>query len=449
MLDKPYGLAIIIEFKKEGVIKKYTVALITAFLLLLSSLSLASETTYEQYIARGVLNLEAKDYRAAKTEFESALRDVPGDFTATLYLGIAQSRSADKEAETTLKKALAMKPGDARAALETGIYYFNRAAYRTSIEYFNSALAAPESDLTAVTKEYLRVAAFEGGAKPWTLNVSLGTQYDSNVILNASEGALPQGISRKADWRAVLYMKGRYDFVKTERTEASIAYSFYQSLHAKLTDFNVSDHLLDMRATYALSPQVSLRGIVAFEYTFMGGNDYDSAYSLSPAVIVSEGNGYSTVVEYIYKKSHFINSDLFFNNSDRSGPNNLVAVTQDIPLSPFLFAKVGYAHDVDSTGKDYWSYRGDKLLAVLQLALPKSIYLELSGQYYNKNYKGPYQIPGDDRKDRTYTAAVSASKILSQRFSITVGQLYERNKSNTAVFDYKRGITSLFVNARF
>ncbi len=440
----------IIKVKKEGAIRNYAILFVTAFVALLSSLSFASETTYEQHIARGVLLMEEKNYRDAISEFTAALGDHPGDFTGTLYLGIAQSRSGSREAETTLKKAVAIRPGDARASLELGIYYFNRAAYTASVEYFNKALAAaPDSDLAPVTREYLRAAAREGGAKPWMLNISLGTQYDSNVVLNGSETPLPEGISRKSDWRAVLYLKGKYDFLKTERTEASLAYSLYESLHAKLSDFNVSDHLLDLRATYSLTPLISLRGVAALEYGFVGGHDYDSVYSLSPAVIVSEGNGYSTVVEYVYKKSRFINSDLFFDNSDRTGSNNLVAVTQNIPLSPAVSARVGYAHDVDSTRQDFWSYQGDKLLAAVQFALSRSVYLDLSGEYYRRNYEGPFQVPGDNRKDKEYTASVSATKLLSQNYSVSVGQLYVRNKSNTEVFDYKRAITSLFLNARF
>ncbi|MCL5422450.1 MAG: tetratricopeptide repeat protein, partial [Nitrospirae bacterium] len=194
-LDKQYNF-LIIKLKKGGAIRNYTVVIMTAFFVLLSSFSYASETTYEQHIAKGVSDIEAKNYREAITEFESALKDSPGDFTTTLYLGIAQSRAGDNEAETTLKKALAMKPGDARASLELGIYYFNKAAYNTSADYFNRTIAAaPNTDLSAMAKEYLRVAALEGGAKPWMLNVSLGTQYDSNVVLNGAEGALPQGIS--------------------------------------------------------------------------------------------------------------------------------------------------------------------------------------------------------------------------------------------------------------
>jgi hypothetical protein len=42
-----------------------------------------------------------------------------------------------------------------------------------------------------------------------------------------------------------------------------------------------------------------------------------------------------------------------------------------------------------------------------------------------------------------------ATKHLSDRYSITIGQLYASNNSNIKEFDYKRAITSLFLNVRF
>ncbi len=429
---------------------KYIASVALLAILSYATLAHADEAAYEQHLAKGVLYMESKDFTAAEAEFNSALKESPGDFTATLYLGIAQSRLGDKSAETTLKRALAAKPGDPRTSLELGIYYFNNAAYDASRNYLGEAVsAAPNSEISAAAKEYLQAISLRGTSKPWTVNVSLGTQYDSNVVLNGAGGPLPQGISRKSDWRAVAYAKGEYSFLRTDRADASIAYSIYQSLHAKLSDFDVSYHLLELKSTYALSPRLSLRGSGAFEYSFVGGNDYDAAYSLSPALIISEGGGYSTEVEYIYKKTRFMNSDLFFNNSDRTGPDNLVGVMQHIPLHPSVLARVGYFHDVNSTRQDFWSYRGDDALIGLQFSLPKEIYLDLYGEYYHKNYKGPFEPLGENRRDRTYTASISATKLLSPHYSVTLGQAYVRNESNTSVFDYNRAITSLFLNARF
>ena len=394
--------------------------------------------------------MQALDFGGAAAEFDLALKERPEDFTATLYLGIAQSRLGDKRAEISLKKALALKPRDARASFELGVYYFNAGQYTTSRDYLGDSVSiSPNTEISEIAEEYLRAISRGKALKPWTVNIALGTQYDSNVLLSEAGGPLPQGISRKADWSAVAYLKGEYNFYRTERTEASASYSFYQSLHAKLSDFNVTYNLFDIRATYALSRMFSMRGIGDFEYSFIGGNDYDAAYSLSPAIIISEGGGYSTVVEYIYNRTRFMNSALFFDNSDRTGSDNLEGVTQNIPLLSSVLARIAYSHDVDSARQLFWSYRGDKVLVGFQLSLPRDIYVDLHGDYTHRDYKGIFETSSENRKDKIYNVSISATKVLSQYYSVTIGQEYLRNQSNTSVFDYNRAITSLFLNARF
>ena len=436
--------------QKEGVIRNFKAVIITVFFVLLSSLSYATEATYEQHIAKGVLHVEAENYRDAIAEFESALKDVPGDFTATLYLGIAQGRAGNREAETTLKKALAMKPGDSRTSLELGIYYFNKGAFNLSEDYFNRTIAAvPNTDLSAAAKEYLSVATTGGTAKPWMLNISMGTQYDSNVVLNGSDSPLPQGISGKSDWRAVLYLKGRYNIVTKKKLEGSIGYSLYQSLHGKLSDFNVTQHLLELRAAYKISPSLNLSGTYSFEYVNLGGDNYDYAHSVTPSLVISEGNGLSTIIEYRYRDIHFKDSDRFFNNSDRTGSNNLIGITQNIPVSNFISAKAGYSHDEDSTRKDFWDYKGDKAFMGIRLKMPQSVFLDLYGEYYRKGYEGESPISNSKRKDIVHTYSGTATKTLTDRCSITIGQSYTMNKSNIFAYDYNRSITSLFLNVRF
>ena len=394
--------------------------------------------------------MEANNYLDAIAEFKSALKDSPGDFTATLYLGIARSRTGDGEAETTLKEALAIKPGEPRASLELGIYYFNKGAYNLSQDYFNKTIAsAPNTELSAAAKEYLSAASTGGTAKPWMLNISLGTQYDSNVVLNGSEDTLPQGISRESDWRTVLYLKGRYNIVAKENLEGSIGYSLYQSLHARLSDFNLTQHLLDLRAAYNISPSLNLMGTYSFEYVYLGGDNYDYAHSISPSLVISEGKGFSSIIEYRYRDIHFQDSERFVNNSDRTGSNNLIGITQNIPVSNLISAKAGYSHDEDSTREDFWDYRGNKGFMGLRLKMPHSVFLDLYGEYYSKEYEGINPISDSRRKDIVHTYSGTATKALTDRCSITIGQSYTMNKSNIFAYDYNRSITSLFLNARF
>ncbi|GAB4411888.1 MAG: hypothetical protein OHK0032_07820 [Thermodesulfovibrionales bacterium] len=420
---------------------------ITLFALIVS-ISHAKEATYEQRIAMGVLNLEANNYSDAVSEFRAALKEKPDDLTATLYLGIALSRSGESEAETILKKALSMNPREPRTNLELGIYYYNKALYDEARDYLENTIRfAPKTEFSARAEEYLR--AMKGAVRPWALNFSIGTQYDSNVVLNSTSNPLPPGITRKSDWRAVLYLKGRYNIIEKEGMEGSIGYSLYQSLHSRLSDFNVTQHLLELRGTYNVSPSLKLGGVYSFEYVYLGGDEYDYAHSISPSLTISEGKGFSTAVEYKYRNIHFKDSDLFANNSERTGSNNLIGITQNIPLTGSVSARLGYSHDVDSTRKDYWDYSGDKGFMSVRFNMQYRILIDLYGEYYRRDYDGVSPYSDSKRKDIIHTYAVSVTKGLSDRCSITIGQSYTRNTSNITAYDYKRAITSIFLNARF
>jgi hypothetical protein len=408
------------------------------------------DPAYEVAVTKAVNKIENADYEGAITDLKEVLRTRPNDEQATLYLGIALNRLGKRDAEGILEKALLMNPKNPRTNLELGIYYYNKSTYDEAGDYLENTISlAPNTEFSAKAKEYLRNIKQGAAIKPWALNISVGGQYDSNVILNSSDNPLPEGISGKSDWRAIIYLKGRYNFITGERAEGSVGYSLYQSLHAKLTDFNITEHLLELKAGYRILPMLNLRGMYSFEYVSVGGDPYDYVHSISPSLIVSEGRGFSTVVEYRYRKSHFMDTELFEDNSDRTGSNNLVGITQNIPIGEFIVFRVGYSHDVDSTKEDSWAYRGDKGMAGLQLNFPNNISIDLNGEYYNKDYKGISPIEGKEREDKVSTASISVTKLLSDSYSITIGKLYTRNKSNIEAYDYKRAITSLFFSARF
>ena len=409
-----------------------------------------TDTAYEIAITKAVNKIENADYEGAVKDLEEVLKTRPGDEQATLYSGIALSRLGKREAEEVLKRALSINPGNPLTNLELGIYYVNKSMYDEAGDYFENTIElAPNTEFSAKAEEYLRLLRQRGVLKRWALDILIGGQYDSNVVLNSDDNPLPEGVSRESDWRAVLYLKGGYKFIKSEKAEGSISYSLYQSLHSKLTDFNITDHLLELMGTYAISSVINLKGTYSFEHVSVGGDTYDFAHSINPSLIISEGSGFSTVIEYRYRKSHFVDSELFEDNSDRTGSNNLIGVTQHIPIGTSVIFKVGYSHDVDSTREDYWDYRGDKGIAGLQFNLPSNIYMALSGEYYNKDYKGINPIEGKEREDKISTASISVTKLLSNNYGITIGELYTRNKSNIEAYDYKRAITSLFFSSRF
>lgn len=431
-------------------IKKVTSLAAVLLLFAMPVGSYAVEMTYEQHVLKGREYTKADNFSAAIDEFRSALRERPDDREATLYLAVVLNSSGDKEAESMLKKALFMDPTDPRTNLELGICYYNKATYDEAADYFENTISlAPATEFSAKAERYLEMIRQKTGGKKWSILINAGGQYDSNVILNAAGSPLPQGISGKADWKATLSLKGRYNIPGGEKADASLGYSLYQSLHSKLSDFNISQHILDLSGGYSISPSLALRGAYSFEYVYVGGKGYNDAHIIAPSLVISEGKGFTALLEYKYRKSNFIDSDQFQDNSERTGSNNSIGITQYIPLGRSVVGSIGYFYDKDSTNKDYWDYTGSRVTAGLLSRITSNILIDLSGEYYNKDYKGV--SPGEQaaRLDRAYTAAISATRTFSEKYSLTLGYYYTDNRSNMAAYSYDRSITSLFLNVRF
>ena len=306
------------------------------FFVLILSVTVSAEGLYEQSMAIGMASFEKKDFTAAEEAFRAALRESPDDYSATLHLGMAlSSRDGSKEAENLFKKALGMNPQDPMVNLNLGIYYYRKAVYPEARDYFETAAeVAPNTEYSVQANQYLAKMK-EKGPKPWSLDAAFGMQYDSNVILGPDNAPLPGGISRKADWLAVLYLKGQYDFLLSGGFRSGVSYSVYQSLHTKLSDFNITQQVAGLNFSYELSRSVTLKGSYAFEYVLVGGDTYDHMQTLNPAIVFNYGKGFSTTIDYSYSNFHFSDSGLFPDNSDRTGFNHRVGVSEFMPLTDF------------------------------------------------------------------------------------------------------------------
>lgn len=420
--------------------------LVAAFI---PALALARESDYEKYLARGVAAIEQQHYNDAVQEFRAALTERPDDPAATLYLGTTLSRAGYPGAAVVLKKALELNPQDPRANLEMGIDCYKRTEYRAAAEYFSrTKQLAPDTELAEKAERYLQ-ATRQGGEKNWSAGIQTGIQYDSNVVLNGIDGLLPEGISHKSDWRLVLNLKARYLLVRQRQGELWIGYNGYQSLHNRLQKFNVSRQQLEAGSGYNLSPALTIGASYVYEYDLVGGDDFNAAHAFSPSVTVNEGRGFSTVLSFGYRKNHYMHSELFSDNQNRSGSCNSLGITQQMRFGDAVEFRAGYLHAVESTRKDYWDYRSDQGLADMRVTLPRQIAVTLGGAYEQRDYKGIYPLTTDKRRDRISTVSVTATKVLSDQLSVTLGQIYVRNRSNIGAFDYKRAVSSLFLNVRF
>ena len=419
------------------------------FLLIISSAAYAEEkATFELSVTKGILALDKQEYEKAVAYFRAAVQEKPEDPSANLYLGIALNNSGnEQDGERFLKKALKLDPLSPQTNLELGIFYYKKGFHAEARDFFETAKHnAQETDLSDFAEAYIEnIDQKEIKVKNWALNLTTGIQYDSNVILDSSAGPLPEGISRKSDWRGIIFFEGKITPLLTDHISLGPTYSFYQSLQAELTDFNVQQHLPGFLLDISLSKNVILKAFYNYEYTTVGNEEYVSAHNISPVVTIAEGSGFFIVLRYQYQDKDFKDSDMFPNNSERDGFNNLGGISQYVPLTRLCLLGLHYTYDYDSAAEKYWSYRGNAGHADLRFDLGKNWILDLYGQYYRKDYKADYPGTSTKRSDKMTTFYSNLTKTFASRFDITAGWTYVNNKSNIDVFEYDRNIATLTI----
>ncbi len=421
--------------------------LLLFFIIIISSAAYAEEkATFERSMTKGTLALDQQEYEKAVAHFRSAVQEKPDNPSANLYLGISLNNSGnEQEGERFLKKALKLDPLSSQTNLELGILYYKKGFHVEARDFLEAAKNnAKGTDLADLAEAYIEDIDQEGiNVKNWALSLTAGGQYDSNVILDSGAGPLPEGISRKSDWRGIIFIEGKFTPRLTDQITLGPTYSFYQSLQAELTDFNVQQHLPGFLFDISVSKHVLLNASYYYEYTKVGNEEYVSAHSISPVVTIAEGKGFFTVLRYRYQDKDFKDSDMFPNNSERDGLNNLAGISQYIPLTPLCLLGLHYTYDYDSAAEKYWSYRGNAGQVDLSFDLGKSWTLDLYGQYYRKDYKADYPGTSTTRTDKMTTCSSNLTKTFASRFDITAGWMYVNNSSNIDVFEYDRNIATL------
>jgi tetratricopeptide (TPR) repeat protein len=418
---------------------------------LLAAPAFATEADFEKQMARGVAALEANEPDQSAAEFRAALAEHPLDPEANLFLGIALSRTNDPQAESVLKKALALDPDNQRTNLELGIFYFRKNITDEAADHFDTVIkTSSDNDLTAQAREYLSKLDTNSKGRRWTLQALTGMQYDSNVILNAEGLPLPPGVSRKSDWRALVSLTGGYSLFKKEKLEIQAEYNFFQSLHFYFTSYNVTQNTLKLQGKYDCSDRISFKGGYALEQVLLGGNQFDYANTLAVSGTLNHVSGASSAVEARYRNTSYKNSDMFLTNSERSGSNYLLGFSHQMPLTSIAVVRAGYAFDMDRANSgDSWDYNGNRVSAGVNVPLPYAVKMDLSTDVHWRNYQGIGSYSISKRTDTSWTTNLMFNKALSQQYSVTAGFSVDRTYSNVPVFDYSRYLTTMIFNMRF
>lgn len=424
--------------------------ILLAALCSISVPAFATEADFQKSMARGVVALESGDAATAQDEFRSALKEHPTDPEATLYLAISLNRANDPDAESALKNALRLDPANPRINLELGSYYYNRKMFEEAGDYFENLLAQqPDAEMKAAADGYLAAIRKQGSGKRWGVTATGGVQYDSNVPLAADSGPLPAGVSRKGDLRGLFNISLTGVALRDTQQELTGSYSFYQTAHLRLSDFNLTQNLIDVTYKRQVSPLLSARVSGSFESILLGGKLFDNDVNITPGLFAVFREGMISGFEYRLRGSSYSNSSTYPTNSDRNGVSHAVIISHRQQLSDTLNARAGYTYERDLAKVDAWSSSAHLGSAGLAVRLPESLLLDVTLDVAARKYDEALAGVTAARSDTTVTGGASLTWQQSERFGVSLGYSYTGNSSNVSGYDYSRSITSIMVQGRY
>ena len=327
--------------------------------------------------------------------------------------------------------------------------------YEDSEQEFQTALNLdPTSELGKGALKYLEAIKARERIVPkkWRLNASLSYQYDDNVVLEPDDTTSATRVSNEGDSRAVLFVDGEYHFIQSFPWTMGIHYSFYQSIHSRLHDYDLQNHQGTLFGNY----QGRWRNIpyqfqLDYKYsnTTLDEKRYLQSHGLTATLNLQMSSNLLTQIQYRFQDKDFHYS-VIHHTANRDGINNLVGITQYLFLFENRgFFRVGYFYDNDSTNGSNWDYDGYKVLTGLRFPFLCKTSIDMDFHYYQQEYDNHDFIFKHSRRDEEYTYNFSLYRNIYKHFDATFRYTRIDNGSNIDFYDYDRNIYSLTFSVWF
>jgi tetratricopeptide (TPR) repeat protein len=414
-------------------------------------------TLEEAPLELGIALLQSNAPADALPWLQRAQGNPDTDAPASLYLGIAHLRLGQfAGAHASFAHAAAADPTlDLAVHYYQGVTAFREAQWKAAETQFTAVVnMSPDSAMGREARAFLSKLheARPGGQRRYHLYASAGFQYDSNVVLAPSNEVLKSqlGISRQADGRAVLSAGGIYTPWQTDRSALSVGYEAYQTLHFKLTDFDIQDHRINVQLVHQVGRfQLGILG--RYDYYFLKDQSFLQEATALPWLTLPEGRTGRTEVYYRMRRRDFLDQRF----SLRNAFNHSAGARQYLYLgAPERYVALGYRYDHeapvthDIAAKSF-EYDGHELDAGVGWVLPHGIAAEVDYAYRRQSYAAESRLNGatgdaaiDGREDDEHLIIVALHRQLTPWLGITAAYFGNLNNSNDLRYDYERHIAS-------
>ncbi len=422
------------------------------------------------------------EFGKAISSYEKALQLNPEFKDVHFQLGVAYYRLKQyRNAVEELKEAEKYSPKDAMVYYYQGANYYGMKKYYKSVAPFRKVREL-DSSLTVLSYYWEGVSLFQQGVykkaedslqeakristdpkleksinelleaikkqtKTIGFNATMGIEYDDNVTLQpVSEDVAAS--SGKEDSRAVIDAKftGRKF---SPWGEFGGSYSVYQSLHQDLSEYNVQDHTASI---YFSADSRPLQPFIqySYDYCLVDNDKFMEKHTLFSAMNIAWFSPHTTQSYSQYEKFNYFDSPGDA-DQNRTGYANTLGLNQFFSImNDKGYIKVGGAYKGNNADGSDWDYYSWKAVLGLSVPLPISnTTLQAGGEYATDNFLNEDSIFNEKRKDTNLDAWLKLIYKINENWDASLSYKHITNNSNIDFYEYRRNVTSLFVNYNF
>jgi Tfp pilus assembly protein PilF len=446
----------------------------------------------EAYLLLGTARNALGEYREALEALKTAKRYAPDSTNLPLELGKAYLGLKEYDrAYDLFQKDIKSNEWRGESYLYAGACLYNKGEYEEAIDYLKDSMTV---DIDTYSRAYYyiglcqikleqygdaersfnNVIKFEGDSqlgrnavqakkslrgaearekrqRPWYLNLTAGSSWDTNVLSAGDDLILPTGVSNQRDLRGDFSAAGGYRPFKNSKSEIWVDVNGSATLQEKLSSYNTQTLGATIRGVYTPTKRILAGMRVGYNYTWTDMDRYSGVFSLVPSFSYLLTDWARSTFGYFYERSRFY-TQLTDNRLNRDGYTNGLSFSQalEIPGTQLYFLGFLKQSWTQARGSDYdyWSFNTG-LSASHPLPLDSRISVGCAwkfNDYYKESSRSPQNV---EREDNQWRLNASLSKKFTDNISAFVAFSWTDNESNESIFEYEREIYSAGITYAF
>ncbi|MGH7766489.1 MAG: tetratricopeptide repeat protein [Candidatus Binatia bacterium] len=442
----------------------------------------------------------------ARSALEKARKIRPTDLDVTFQLATLHfSQKEYDKAEPLLRQVYRADPKRPNIGYYLGIIEFNKQNFRGALNYFKANVPSddnfaqlagfytgvtlarlgalgeakaeidqairlqPASPLTAPAQRFGEILEKSVAAdKRLRGELRLGVYYDTNVpvVPNPSSEASAQSFRsvqpRRKSEGELASLDLAYTWLRKANWEGTISHRFIQTYNNHLTEYNTQSNTPSLGILSrgllpgALGSLPYTAGAqLAYDYISLGNRPFTQRWIVTPYVSLSENDSNVTTLTYRYQAKDFFHDEDFVPREIRDADNYMVGGTHFLLFEKGRhYAKLGYQYDAECAEGQNWSYRGHRLLTGFQYTLPWDVRFRYDLDFHWRFYKERTILPTSvgplaRRRDYQPVHLAGIAKDFLENFTVAIEYLYDRERSNVDLYDYRRHVVTTSVAWRF